>query len=316
MRTGGMFDDINSAMDKIEALMLDLERRTDEESETPDEWRSAAPADVQQAAESIDVGHSSQPEVAQDPNEPRSRSNFGAAVQLETGSRVGETELNSAHLLSTRIVTHNGADPRSRPYDILRTQVLRSMGRGGWKILGVTSPRPGCGKTVTAVNLALSIARQPDQSVVLLDMDLQKPQIASCLGLKPVRGGVLDLLRQRTTLQSVATPVRAGSQRLVVFPTTETKQSSELMSSAAMHDLLREIKESYPSHIVILDLPPILPSDDVIAILPQIDCVLLVMAVGLSNIAEFEECQTHLHSSRLLRVVVNKATDRNSNYYY
>ena len=206
-----------------------------------------------------------------------------------------------------RIVTHNGADQRSRPYDILRTQVLRSMGQGGWKILGVTSPRPGCGKTLTAVNLALSIARQPDQSVVLLDLDLQKPQIASCLGLKPVRGGVLDLLKQRTTLQSVATPVRAGSQRIVVLPTAETKQSSELMSSPAMHDLLQGIKESYPSHIVILDLPPILPSDDVIAILPQIDCVLLVMAVGLSKISEFEECQTHLHSSQLLRVVVNKA---------
>ena len=199
---------------------------------------------------------------------------------------------------------------------MLRTQVLRSMDANGWEILGVTSPTPGCGKTLTAINLAFSIARQPDQAVVLVDMDLQKPQIANCLGLKSVKGGVLDLLKGRTTLQSVATSVRAGNQRIVVVPAAATKESSELMGSPAMRALLRKIRETYPSHIIILDLPPILPSDDVIAVLPQIDCVLLVTAAGLSKVSEVVECQKHLQSSHLLRLVVNKVTDKNSNYYY
>lgn len=315
-----MFDEINSAMDKIEALMLDLQRHADEENEMGDQmgdqWHSATPIDVQEAAESIGVSQSSKPEVAKESNEPRRRANLSPAVEIGAGPRIAETELNPAHLLSMRIVTYDGTDQRSRPYDMLRTQILRSMGHGGLKILGVTSPRPGCGKTLTAINLAFSIARQPNQSVVLVDMDLQKPQIASCLGLKSVSGGVLDLLKQRTTLQSVATPVRAGTQRIVVLPTAATKELSELMSSPAMYDLLHEIRKSYQSHIVILDLPPMLPSDDVIAILPQIDCVLLVMAVGHSKISEFEECQMHLHSTQLVRVVVNKATDSKSNYYY
>ena len=72
-----------------------------------------------------------------------------------------------AFLQSKRIVAYNGADQRSRPYDMLRTQVLQSMVSSGWKILGMTSPTPGCGKTLTALNLAFSIARQPDQSVVI-----------------------------------------------------------------------------------------------------------------------------------------------------
>lgn len=238
----------------------------------------------------------------------------GAVAPNAAAYQIEETELNSIHLLSRRIVSHNGADQRSRPYDMLRTQVLRSMAVKGWKILGVTSPTSGCGKTLTAVNLAFSISRQRDQSVVLVDGDLQKPQIANCLGLTPTDGGVLDLLNNRTTLRRVTIPVRAGNQHIVVLPTTATRESSELMSSRAMHNLLQNLRESY--QIIILDLPPILSSDDVISILPQVDCVLLVAAVGLSKASEVEECIKHLQLSELVRLVVNKSTDAHANYYY
>ena len=230
-----------------------------------------------------------------------------------SGPQIDETELNPTYLLSKRVVSHDGADQRSRPYDMLRTQVLQSMGLNGWKILAVTSPTAGCGKTLTAVNLAFSISRQQDQSVVLVDLDLQKPQIANCLGLTPADGGVLDLLKERTTLRNVTIPVRAGNQRIVVLPTAPTRESSELMGSRAMRNLLQDLRRDYQT--IIVDLPPILSSDDVISILPQIDCVLLVAAVGHSKVSEVEECMRHLHSSQLVRLVLNKATDVNSNYY-
>ncbi len=247
---------------------------------------------------------------------PRRRMDSGAPAQTAPGPQIGETELNVAYLQSRRIVAYNGADQRSRPYDMLRTQVLQSMSVGGWKILGVTSPTPGCGKTITAVNLAFSIARQPDQSVVLVDLDLQKPQVANYIGLTPADGGALGFLQERATLRSATMPVRAGNQRIVVLPTAATRVSSELMGSRTMRSLLQDIRKNYQSHIVILDLPPILSSDDVIAILPQIDCVLLVAAVGLSKTSEVEECNRHLQSSHLVRLVVNKANEENSSYYY
>ena len=233
-----------------------------------------------------------------------------------SGQQTEDTTVHSAYLLSKRIVTHEGVDQRSRPYDVLRTQVLRSMGLKGWTVLGVTSPTPGCGKTVTAINLALSIARQPDRAVVLVDLDLQKPQIASCLGLRSAAGGVLDLLAGRETLRRVAISVHVGNLRIVVLPTQASRGSSELMGSREMRAMLQDIRQTYRSHVIIVDLPPILSGDDVIAILPQIDCVLFVAAVGLSKASEVEECNRHLQSSHLVRVVVNKATDAFSNYYY
>jgi hypothetical protein len=200
---------------------------------------------------------------------------------------------------------------------MLRTQVLQSTDLKGWKVVGVTSPTPGCGKTLTALNLALSIARQPERSVMLVDLDLRKPQLASYLELSPAEGGVLGILGARTVLRDAVVPVRVGNHRFSVLPTTATTETSELMASRAMCELLREIRRDLHSHLVILDLPPLLTSDDVIAILPQIDCILLVAAVGLSKASEIAECSKHLQSTDVVRVVVNKATEKGcQNYYY
>jgi Mrp family chromosome partitioning ATPase len=261
---------------------------------------------IRQAVERARAGSSSPSDA------PPRRTDLGggSAVQID------ELELNVGHLEARRIVAYNGADQRSRPYDMLRTQVLQSMGVSGWKVLGVTSPTPGCGKTVTAINLALSIARQPDHSVVLIDLDLQKPQVGASLGITPAYDGALALLEERASLQSVVMPIRAGNQHIVVLPTAATRESSELMGSRTMRTLMQDIKRKYQYHTIIVDLPPILSSDDVIAILPQIDCVLLVAAVGHSKVSEVEECNRHVQSSHLVRVVVNKATEDNSSYYY
>ena len=125
--------------------------------------------------------------ISDDLSPPRRRMDSAVGLRPEPSSdihaEIQEIEISSAHLQSKRIVAHNGSDQRSRPYDMLRTQVLQSMSVGGWRVLGVTSPTPGCGKTLTAINLALSIARLPEQSVVLVDLDLQKPQVANSLGL-------------------------------------------------------------------------------------------------------------------------------------
>ena len=238
-----------------------------------------------------------------------------APLDQTAGPQINETELNDAYLQSKRVVAYNGADQRTRPYDMLRTQVLQSMNVSGWKILAVTSPTPGCGKTLTAINLAFSIARQPDQSVLLVDFDLQKPQVANYLGLRPVDDGALAVLQERATLRSTNMLVRAGKQRITVLPTISTRESSELIGSRAMRSLLQDIRRHYQSHTVILDLPPILSSDDVISILPQVDCVLLVAAVGLSKASEVEECNRYLQSSHLLRLVVNKANEESASYY-
>jgi Mrp family chromosome partitioning ATPase len=218
-----------------------------------------------------------------------------------------EVELDFKHLQSRRIVAYDGKDFRSRSFDILRTEILRSMDLKGWKTLAVTSPTPGCGKTLTATNLALSIARQPDRRVLLADLDLRKPQVADCLGLK-CRDGVLGVVEERIEVGSAIIPVRAGSSRLEVLPTASTSNSSDLVVSSAMKTLLHDVAGHGQSRIVILDLPPLLTGHDAISILPQVDCVLLVTAVGTSKISEIEECNKYLQATDVVRVVLNKVS--------
>ena len=271
---------------------------------------------IRQAVERAraDKGSLRTPAVAEGLTPPRRR--VDPTSQAGVDLRADETVLDLGYLQSKRVVAYDGADQRTRPYDMLRTQVLQSMSVGGWKVLGITSPTPGCGKTLTAVNLAFSIARQPDQAVVLVDLDLQRPQVANTLGLVLADRGMLDLLGEQTNLQGAVVPVRAGNHRIVALPTAATRESSELMGSRTMRTILQDIRRTYQSNIIIVDLPPILASDDVISVLPHIDCVMLVAAVGQSKVSEVEECSRHLKSSHLVRLVVNKATEANSNYYY
>jgi protein-tyrosine kinase len=226
-----------------------------------------------------------------------------------------EIVLNGARLESERIISHDVRDPRSKSFDMLRTQVLQTMDANSWQLIGVTSPSEGCGKSVVATNLAISIARQPEKSVLLVDMDLQRPRVANHLGLQCDQG-LLSVLEGKSILSRAIIPVCIGNSRFLVLPCeTSVPNSSEWMSSRSMIALLQEIKRDFRAWTVIFDLPPILLSDDVITILPQIDCVLFVAAVGISTTPQIKECNKHLESTPIVRIVLNKATDATTAYY-
>jgi protein-tyrosine kinase len=227
-----------------------------------------------------------------------------------------QCELNWAYLEQQRVVAHNVADPRSKAFDVLRTQVSQSMDRRNWHLLAVTSPTQGCGKTLMAVNLALSIARQPERSVVLVDLDLQRPKIAGYLGLK-CEQGVISLLAGRTTLQDSMVDTYIGGNHCPVLPAeTRSIHSSELIASRALRTMLEEIKANFPGATVILDLPPVMSGDDVLSIMPYMDCFLLVAAVGSSTISDIRECNKYLHSTEILQIVLNKAAEQRTYYGY
>src|SRR5690606_3028256 len=76
----------------------------------------------------------------------------------------------------------------ARSYKILRTQLLRRLGNKGGGMVAVTAVNAGDGKTVTSLNLALSLARDVNTRVVLIDVDLQRPSIARYLGMQATTG--------------------------------------------------------------------------------------------------------------------------------
>jgi Mrp family chromosome partitioning ATPase len=198
---------------------------------------------------------------------------------------------------------------------MLRNQVLQEMDKHSWQFLAVTSPTMACGKTVTACNLAMSIARLPERSVLLVDLDMRKPMVADYLGLES-DFGILSVLGDRCTLGSSLIEASIGPNKLLVLPgEAAPKTSAEWMASQTMGTLLQTIKRDFRSRLVIFDLPPMLVGDDVISILPRMDAVLLVAGIGSTSVADIKECQKHLRQSNVIRVVVNKVRDGMDDYY-
>ena len=213
--------------------------------------------------------------------------------------------LDPAHLEQQRIVGHNKMHPASQAIDLLRTQVLQKMEEKGWRTLAITSPTPDAGKTTVAINLAMSIAHQTQKTAMLVDLDLRKPSVSKYLGL-PEHLSLNDVLDGSASLPEAL--VNPDIPRLVILPTMRAlPRPAEILSSAKIGNLIAELRERYDTRIVIFDLPPLLNTDDAISVLPQIDCVLLVVGEGMSSKPEIAECLRHLPAANLLGVVLNKA---------
>ena len=223
-------------------------------------------------------------------------------------------KLQAEHLEKNRIVAFNKSEPKSMTFDLLRTHVLQKMEENGWRTLAITSPTPEAGKTVIAINLAMSIAHQTNKTAMLVDFDLRRPKIGAYLGI-PMERSLNDLLDGTAELPDVL--VNPDLPRLVVLATKNpVKKSSETLSSKKITDLINDLHERYESRIVIFDLPPVLTTDDTIALLPQIDCVLMVVANGMSTKREIEDSLRHLPAAKLIGTILNKAETETTDYYY
>lgn len=222
--------------------------------------------------------------------------------------------LDPAVLEENRIVAHNKADPRCMHFDVLRTQVLKQMRKNGWRTLAITSPTPGCGKSVNALNLALSLSHRTSETVLLADFDLRKPSIAKYLGL-PEGPSLLDYLDGDAPLSELL--VNPGLPRIVILPNFQPIQNaSETLASERFSELLSEIRDRYADRTVIIDLPPILSLDDALVITPKVDCTLLVVASGQSKSKEVKDSLRLLKDTNFLGCVMNKADTPLRNYYY
>ena len=230
------------------------------------------------------------------------------ATSLSEG-KIKNIPLKAAHLEAMRIVSQNKDDPRARSFDVLRTQVLQTMDSDGHQFLAVTSPSTGCGKTLIACNLALSIARLPERSVLLVDLDMRRPKVAGYLGINP-SFGMLSILQGRQSLLDAVVQVGIEREQFLVLPGEQTNAASEWMGSPAMATVLQTMTREFRSRVIILDLPPLLAGDDALSVMPQMQSVLLVAGAGISSAADIKESSNHLKGTPVVRVVVNKITER------
>lgn len=204
---------------------------------------------------------------------------------------------------NNRILSHRPRSAEADTFRILRTQVLQNMNKAGFRTLAVTSPDYGDGKTTIAINLAISIAMDLKQTVLLVDLDLRKPNMHEYLGLSP-RTGLSDYLINDVPLSECL--IRPPFHRLNTLPAgTRVEHSSELLGSPKMSALAQELKSRYPDRLVIYDMPPVLRQDDVIAFAPNIDGILLVTNNGFTNKDSLRRSLDVLGDSVIVGTVLN-----------
>ena len=223
-------------------------------------------------------------------------------------------DLYPGWLKQHRIIAGDAENEATKAYKILRTQVSQRMRQHGWRTLGVTSPGQGEGKTLTAINLSISLALERNQTVLLVDANLSQPSVHTYLGID-VEQGLREHLLEGIPVQKIL--VHPKIQGLVILPGSgPLTSSSEALSSRPMLQLVQELKRRYPMRWVIFDLPPVLVSDDVLAFAPYIDAMLLVVEEGKTLRPELARAAELVQASNqnLIGTVLNNSMERNSVY--
>ena len=220
---------------------------------------------------------------------------------------------SSALYQQHRVITNNEEPIASSAYKILRTRILQRMRSNGWRTLAVTGTCPNEGKTLTAINLALSMARDVNTTTVLVDLDLRRPTVHKYLNYTP-RYGILDCFSGRATIEEAM--VSPGIERLGLLLNIEAiEDSSETLGSPKMSQLMTKLKTG-TDRIVIFDMPPLLASDDVLAFGPLVDAVLIVTAEGITQRETLLQSKEISQDMNIIGTVLNKSSDTTNKYYY
>lgn len=222
---------------------------------------------------------------------------------------------SSEVLQRNRIIAGHDDDPSFESFRILRTQLLARLEALGGNAVAVCGASQGEGKTLVAVNLAISVARQVNRSALLVDLDLRNPSVHHCFGIHPA-AGISDHLAGEAPLEACL--INPGIERLVLLPqVARIADSSELLAAPRMAALARELKERYPDRIVVFDCPPLLMTNDSLIIMDYADGCLLVIQEGRTRRAQVERAVELIGEERFLGSVLNNArSGPASGYYY
>lgn len=189
-------------------------------------------------------------------------------------------------------------------YALLRTQVLHRTRDKGQNTIMVTSVGKGEGKTLTAINLAMSMAKEMVQTALLVDTNLREPKISSYLSLEATRG-LSDYLLEDVPLPELL--INPGMKKLVVLPAGRPiAVSTEILGSPRMRHLVHEMKTKYPERYVIFDCPHLLEMPDSLVFSSYVDHVILVVEAGKTTRSDLQKTLQLLEGKPLLGIVLNK----------
>lgn len=202
---------------------------------------------------------------------------------------------------------------------IKRPLIEKALAVGGApdaRLILVSSALPGDGKSFTAINLALSMARERDISVLLVDADLPRSRISEVFGLGGEPGLVDALLRESSDIESYI--VHTNVAGLDILPAgVSVDNATELLASERMTQIAGRLATRRPRRLVLFDSAPLLGSTEASALAKIPGQIALVVRAGKTPRQAVVDAVACLNEAKLQGIILNEATTaRGSGYYY
>ncbi len=225
-----------------------------------------------------------------------------------------EIRINPAVLVDNRCICINPKAPELEHFKLLRSQVLQRTRPQGWNTVMITSPNPGEGKTTTSINLALTFAREFNNTALLVDADLKQQAVHRTMGFMS-EAGLGDYLLHDTPLNDLI--IWPGIEKLTIISGGRTiENSTELLGSERMRNLVHEMKTRYDDRYVFFDVPPLINMADAVAFAPLVDSILMVVQEGRTSNADINAALNMIPREKFLGFVMNRKSKMKTQYYY
>jgi capsular exopolysaccharide synthesis family protein len=199
-------------------------------------------------------------------------------------------------------------------FKVLRGKILfPTSGRAPRSIM-VTSAVPNEGKSFIASNLAVNLAQNIAEYVLLVDCDLRRPCLHQNFGFDKVKG-LSEHLSHGSQLSSLF--LKTVIDKLTLLPAGQPPLNpSEILSSAKMADLINELKSRYDDRYLIIDSPPPMLAPETSAIAKRVDGIIVVIKFGDTSVKIVEKIIEDLGKEKIIGAVINRIDKQNCGYYY
>ncbi len=229
----------------------------------------------------------------------------------EPGSPAVHVGIDNPYIISLR----EPGSPVSEEYRKLKSNIVKLTSQNGFmNTLMVTSTLGGEGKSITSLNLAITLSLEYDHTVLLVDCDIRKPSLHKYLNIES-KAGITECLLGEARISDAIIKTDIG--KLSFLPAGKRVDNPvELLSSQKMKDLIRELKERYHDRYIIIDTPPILPFAETRAISSMVSGVIFVVKECGASMHDIGEAIDVLKGTNVLGIVYNGVSKDSLNTHY
>lgn len=208
--------------------------------------------------------------------------------------------------ISRKLVAADSTDSRSRPFNLLRSQLIKQLAKNCSHLVGITSVAPGAGKSFVASNLAASIGQLSNKRVFLIDLDLRRASVADIFGIG-VKPGLSEYLAgENVSLEDIGCQV--GDSNVVIYPAFPAQHGSAELLVGERFDALIDAARALPADAVVLfDLPPVFANDDAILVANKLDGILMVVEQGVTTKKQLQSAIQLLEPTPIIGSVFNRS---------